>query len=141
MKKYSSFLTFLFVILLSAQGLYAQRGWDAKAMAAREKAMLYKKTDGLSEDQKLLIDGIYEEYAVSMDEIVQEVRKTRNWKEMRPKMMELREEKTLLMQDLLNADQYAVYADMMNEQDKQMEKRRQQRQQSPPPQPNPDPNK
>ncbi|MEM9327951.1 MAG: hypothetical protein AAGA85_19960 [Bacteroidota bacterium] len=130
MNKLSSLLTFLFIVLLSVQTLYAQRNWDSKAMVAREKAMLYKKADGLTEDQKLLIDGIYDEYAVSMDEIIQEVRKTRNWREMRPKMTELRDEKTLLMEDLLNAEQYTVYADMMKQQDKQMEQRRQQRQQS-----------
>ncbi len=119
---------FSMVSLILVQGVTAQRGFDPKAMAAREKAMLYKKAEGLSDDQKLLIEGIYEEYALSVEEIRDEVRKTRNWQEFRPKMMALREEKTLLMKDLLNDQQYAVYADMMDDQEKQMQQRQQQRQ-------------
>ena len=136
MKKITVLILSILAVLVFTGDLYAQRGWDPKAAATREKNMLYKKAEGLTEDQKMLIEGIYDEYAVSMDEIVQVVRKTRNWREMRPKMTALREEKTLLMQDLLNDTQYAVYANMMAQQEKQLQQRRQQREQQAPPDPN-----
>jgi len=101
-------------------------------MAVREKNMLFKQIEDLSEDQKMLMEGIYQEYGDSFLEIREEVRKTRNWQEMRPKMMALREEKTLLMKDLLNPSQFEIYAGLMGQQEKQFRERQAERQNAPP---------
>jgi hypothetical protein len=100
---------------------------SAKDMVMREKQNLYSKADGLSEDQKMIIDGIYDEYAQSIEETFEEVRKTRNWDEMHKKMEALRLEKDGLMYDILNEEQFTIYAEMTEAQRKEMEKRRENR--------------
>jgi len=134
MKNADQVFIILALCLLSTQPVIAQGrgGFDPQAMAAREKNMLFKKIEDLSEDQKMLMGGIYQEDGDSFMEIREEVRKTRNWQEMRPKMMALREEKTLLMKDLLNPPQFEIYADLMTQQEKQFRERQQERQNGPP---------
>ncbi|MGD1960228.1 MAG: hypothetical protein ACFB2Y_15310 [Fulvivirga sp.] len=90
--------------------------FDPKEMVLREKENVITRVDSLSEDQLLLLDGIYDEYATSVVEIRDEARKNRNFREMRPKMQALREEKDLLLKDVLNENQYEAYLALMENQ-------------------------
>ena len=93
----------------------------------REKQNLYKNIDDLSEDQTMIIDDIYDEFAVTLDETFQEVRKSGNREEMRPKMEALMAEKDELLKDILNEDQWLIYVEMDEAQRKRMEENREQR--------------
>lgn len=119
------------VILLGScfSPLFAQRGpgggFDPAEMIKREKQNVYKAVADLSTDQKTLLDGIYQEFGDSFDEIFEEVRQTRDYKSMRPKMDALRKEKDGLIKDVLNADQYDKYLEVIKERDQQREAQRQ----------------
>ncbi|PIB37177.1 hypothetical protein BFP72_18070 [Reichenbachiella sp. 5M10] len=89
----------------------------------REKQNLYSKIDDLSDDQTMIIDGIYDEYAQSIKENFEEARKNRNWEEMRTKMEVLNEEKDGLMFDILSEEQYAIYEEMTTAQRERMKER------------------
>ena len=85
-------------------------------MVSREKQTLYKNISDLSEDQKLLLDGIYDEFALTMKQNMEEMRNNRgsmDRESMRAKMDALREEKNNLIKDVLNSDQYAIYLDQI----------------------------
>ncbi|MEP2276368.1 MAG: hypothetical protein ABJH98_12990 [Reichenbachiella sp.] len=103
---------------------------DPNEMIAREKQNIYKKITDLSDDQKLLIDGIYEEFGDTMIETRKEMRNGNVPREqMREKMMSTLAEKDALMADVLNEDQLKIYDEMMASNKKQMEQMRQKRQQ------------
>lgn len=113
--------------ICAAWAALSQPRMSARDRVMREKQNLYSKVDNLSEDQTMIIDGIYDEYAVSLEETFEEVRKTRNWDELRTKMEALNLEKDGLMYDILNKEQYAIYADMTEAQRREMEERRKER--------------
>lgn len=113
----------LSISLLFASTTLVFGQWDPNEMILREKQNLYKKLADLSEDQKLLLDGIYDEFGLSFKELIDEVRQTRNWETMRPKMQALRKEKDDLISDVLNEDQYAVYYAMV-ESDREARRKR-----------------
>lgn len=116
--------------LVAAQppGGRGRGGFNPEEMIAREKEFLFKKLDDLSEDQKMLLEGIYDEFQQSFNELIAEVRQSGSWSEMRPKMEKLREEKDGLIKDVLNEEQFQVYADMQEKRRKEMQERREQRQ-------------
>ena len=87
-------------------------GFDPNEMIAREKQNLYTELPNLSVDQKMLIDGIYQEYSDSFAELREEVMKTRDFESMRPKMEALRKEKDELIKDVLSEEDYEVYLKM-----------------------------
>ncbi len=94
-------------------------GFDPDEMIQREKQNVYKVVTDLSTDQKTLLDGIYEEFGDSFKEIRDEVRQTRDFKAMRPKMEALRKEKDGLIKDVLSEDQYQLYLGVVDERQKQ----------------------
>jgi len=98
-------------------------GFDPNEMIAREKQNLYTELPDLSSDQKMLIDGIYQEFSDSFTELREEAMKTRDFESMRPKMEALRKEKDELIKDVLSEEDYQVYL-QMNE--KNRARRRQQ---------------
>ena len=103
-------LIILLLGLLTFNTASAQRpGGSIEERVAREKQVLMKKVTDLSADQTMLLDGIYDEYGVSLQETFNEVRSTGNWKELRGKMTALREEKDGLIKDVLNDEQYKIY--------------------------------
>ncbi|MFY0687085.1 MAG: hypothetical protein JXQ90_07975 [Cyclobacteriaceae bacterium] len=120
-------LMLLFIGFISAAQPPRGGGFDPQDMAKREKEVLIKKLDGLTEDQNLLLSGIYDEYGQSFAEIRNEMRQTRNFEGMRAKMTALRSEKDQLIKDVLNADQFAVYEGLMEDGRKQREERMRQR--------------
>lgn len=109
--------------------LLAQRGpgggFDPSEMIKREKQNVYKAVTDLSTDQKALLDGIYEEFGDSFNEIFEDVRQTRDYKSMRPKMDALRKEKDGLIKDVLNSDQFNKYLEVIKEREQQRENQQQ----------------
>jgi hypothetical protein len=98
-------------------------GFDPDEMVKREKQNVYKEITDLSDDQKTLLDGIYEEFSVSFKEIRDEVMKTRDFQNMRPKMEALMKEKDDLIRDVLNEDQFAIYNGIVEDRRKQRQAR------------------
>lgn len=84
-------------------------GGSPEEMIEREKQTLYSQLDDLSEDQKLLLDGIYEEFAETLHEKMAELRQNNDREGRREQMEALRKEKDELIADVLNADQLEVY--------------------------------
>lgn len=123
----------LFLVISSASSVFAQRGgrgpggFDPDEMIKREKQNVYSAINDLSDDQKLLLDGIYDEYSVSFKELRDEMRKTRDFQAMRPKMVALRNEKEGLIKDVLNEDQFQIYLGLMEKRRRQMQENRQRR--------------
>lgn len=126
--KYSSLykIGLMLVVSLSSFFAMAQRhgGFDPNEMIAREKQNLYTELTDLSKDQKMLIEGIYDEYSLSFTELREEVRQSGNYQTMRPKMEALTKEKDELMRDVLNDEQYAVYENIINDRRQRMQQNR-----------------
>jgi hypothetical protein len=129
-------LTLFTFIFIHSYGLVAQGppsggrrppgpppGMDPSEMFEREKQMILENVEGITEDQELLIDGIYEEYATSFTEIMKEARENRSFEEMRTKREALREEKDLLLKDVLSESQYATYQGLIGERDAKRKQR------------------
>lgn len=90
-----------------------RRGGGPDELIKREKQALYTKITDLSEDQKLLLDGIYEEFGVTLKEAFEEMRTSSSSREgRREKMMALRKEKDELVKDVLNEDQFKIYQEV-----------------------------
>lgn len=106
------FLLVLVVAQLKAQGPPPGRGpggFDPDEMVKREKQNVFKSITDLNDDQKLLLDGIYDEFAASFKELRDEMMEKRDFQAMKPKMQALQAEKDGLIRDVLNADQYIIY--------------------------------
>lgn len=93
----------------------AQRGFDVKVMLQRQKETIFKKVENLSPLQKELINGIYDEYGVTLTETFEEVRASGSWAGLREKMEGLGEERNLLVKDVLNDEQYVVFLKIVEE--------------------------
>ena len=91
-----------------------RRGGGPDEMIKREKQALYTKITDLSDDQKLLLDGIYEEFGVTLKETFEEMRNSSSTDRegRRAKFMALRKEKDELVKDVLNEDQYKIYEEI-----------------------------
>ena len=94
-------------------------GFDPDEMIKREKQNIFKALPDLTEDQRLLMDGIFDEFALSFKEIREEMMQTRDFQAMRPKMEALRTERDGLVRDVLNDDQYNTYLTIIEERRKQ----------------------
>ena len=116
-------LVLIFVVFLStglttvlAQGPPGgPGGFDPDEMIKREKQNIFKALTDLTDDQKLLMDGIFDEFALSFKEIREEMMRTRDFQAMRPKMEALRKERDGLVRDVLNDDQYNTYLTVIEE--------------------------
>lgn len=114
LKSTLSALFIAMVVFVSAQppGGGRRNGGGPEEMVKREKQALYKELKDLTEDQKLLLDGIYDEFAVTIRETFQELRNSGSREGMREKMEAIRSEKDELVKDVLNEEQYEVYAEI-----------------------------
>lgn len=91
----------------------AQRpGGGPEEALAREKQVVLEKVENLSADQKALITGIYDEFTTTLKETFEEARSSGNREGVREKIQELRAEKDLLMQDVLDEEQFAKYKEL-----------------------------
>ncbi len=120
----STFLSLglLLILTLSVYAQPGQRGGgggergqrpDPAEQLNREKLALYKKVSDLSEDQKMLLDGIYEEFGTTVKEKFEEARESGSREGMREKMQELRKEKDLLIKDVLSENQFGLYEELL----------------------------
>ena len=107
-------LKFTFTLLLGLLMLssYAQRGGGPSEFIEREKQAVFKKIEDLSDDQMLLIGGIYDEFGVSLREVFQNRDENTSRESMRAKIEALRTEKDALIGDVLNKEQYVIYAEV-----------------------------
>jgi hypothetical protein len=94
-------------------------GFDPDEMVKREKQNVFKAVTDLTDDQKLLLDGIYDEFSQSFKELREEMMQNRDFQAMRPKMEALREEKDGLIKDVLNEEQYKLYLNVIAERRRQ----------------------
>ncbi len=78
-------------------------------MISREKQALYEQVTDLSDDQRGLLDGIYEEFATTLKEAFEESRGSGDREARREQMQTLRQEKDALIADVLSEEQYAIY--------------------------------
>ena len=108
-----SFTMLLGLIMFSS---YAQRGGGPSEFIEREKQAVIKKIEDLSEDQKILLSGIYDEFGVSLMEIFQNRDENTTRESMREKMLSLRKEKDELIADVLNEEQYVIYTGISSSQ-------------------------
>ena len=107
-----------------AQPSGGRRGnFNVEEMVLREKENVITKIDDLSADQLMLLDGIYDEFGTTIKEAFEEIRRQRNFSEMRPRMQALRDEKDLLIKDVLDENQYAIYLSVVQNQRKQRRER------------------
>lgn len=87
-------------------------GGGPEDLVNREKLTIYAKIKDLSEDQKLLLDSIYKEFATTLQETMEAQREQRgqeNREAQREKMEALTKEKDLLIADVLSEEQYKIY--------------------------------
>jgi hypothetical protein len=104
--------TLLVTILLRLSSLFVQAqrpGGGPEVMLAREKQNVLENVENLTEDQKMLVSGIYDEYAVSLKEKFEEARESGSREGMREKMQLLKAEKDALIKDVLNEAQFMTY--------------------------------
>jgi len=104
--------TLLVTILLGLSSLFVQAqrpGGGPEVMLAREKQNVLENVENLTEDQKMLVSGIYDEYAVSLKEKFEEARESGSREGMREKMQLLKAEKDALIKDVLNEAQFMTY--------------------------------
>lgn len=124
-------LSFVLIVPAFAQGPGGGRGpggFDPDEMIKREKQNVFKAIEDLSDDQKLLLDGIYDEFSLSFKELREEMMQTRDFQAMRPKMEALRDEKDGLIKDVLSAEQFVIYQGLMENRRRQMQENMQRRQ-------------
>jgi hypothetical protein len=125
----------IFLSITAGMSAFAQRpgggrgpgGFDPDEMIKREKQNVFKAIEDLSDDQELLLDGIYDEFSLSFKELRDEMRQTRDFQAMRPKMEALRDEKDGLIKDVLSEDQFVIYEGLMDNRRKQMQENAQRR--------------
>ncbi|MEM8968956.1 MAG: hypothetical protein AAGE93_21240, partial [Bacteroidota bacterium] len=108
-----------FMLIASFTSLLAQSpggrrppGGGPEEMISREKQALYEQVTDLTDDQKALLDGIYEELGTTLKETSEELRQSNDREARREKMEALREEKDELVADVLNEEQYAIYSEL-----------------------------
>jgi len=102
----------LFVLTITScaqPGGGGRPGGGPEEMVAREKQAVYEKITDLSEDQKLLIEGVYEEFTLTLKESFKEARESGSREGRREKMEALRKEKDELIADILNEEQFEIY--------------------------------
>lgn len=100
-------------------------GGGPEMMIEREKQALYSKVDDLSEDQKVLLDGIYDEFGITLKETFQAARESGSREGVREKMQALRKEKDELIKDVLNEEQFQKYLSIAQERRERRERFRQ----------------
>ncbi len=111
----------LLIIIISNHSIFGQppggpggpggrgAGFDPNEMIAREKQNVLDHVTNLSEDQVVLLNGIYEEFGKTIKETFEEMRGSGDREAMRSKMQGLRKEKDALIMDVLSEDQFAQY--------------------------------
>lgn len=122
------FLIALFSMAISTVG-WAQRPgngpqFDPSRMAGMEKQLLLDSISGLNDDQKLIINEIYKDFAASTSKAM-ETRDPNNREAMREKMMNIRKEKDDALKAILTEKQFSDFQKLLERQRAAARKRRQ----------------
>ena len=96
---------------------------DPSQMANQEKKLLLDSIESLNEDQKLIIEEIYRDYAESLKKVKANMQ-TGDREAMRSKMLKVREEKTEALKAILTEDQYQRFETLMRARREQFRNRR-----------------
>ena len=117
-------LFILFQQLAMAQGGPGMgRQFDPSRMVAAEKQLLLDSVNGLNDDQKIIIEAIYEDYLAaitksreSMDDMDRDT--------MRENMVKIRNEKDKALKEILTEAQNQRFVDILERRREQMRRRR-----------------
>ena len=126
MKKNILLPALMLVISLSA---FAQGGpgmgrqFNPDAMVAAEKQLLLDSVSGLNDDQKLIIEAIYEDYKAAL-ETARENMDPDNRQAMRENMVKIRDEKGAALKEILTEEQFQAFEDILARRREQMRQRR-----------------
>lgn len=108
----------MLILFISSASLLAQPpaggrppGGGPEEMISREKQALLEQITDLNDDQKALLDGIYDEFANTLKETFEESRGG-DRESRREQMQALLQEKDELIADVLNEEQYAIYENL-----------------------------
>jgi len=101
-----------FAVLFTYIGALAQpeRGFDPTQMAEDEKLEVLEKVTNLNDDQKLILDQIYKDFASGIENLFKN--RTEDRELMRAKRQELSEAKKQAIRDLFTEEQYAIYEEI-----------------------------
>jgi len=97
----------------------SQRQFDPKKRIEREKEQVQANITDLTEDQKIVLNQIYEDYSKEFIDI--RSKSNGDFQIMRSNIQVIREKKDSMVKDLLTATQYSTYDSLM----KVRQKRRQ----------------
>lgn len=89
------------------------QGFNPGQMIEAEKKEVYEKLSNLTEDQKEVIEIVYDDYAEALGKLREEA--NGDFQAMRTKMMSVREEKDESMKAVLTEEQYKEYSALMEE--------------------------
>lgn len=126
MKRYLLFMAMLLTstALLRAQGGQGGgRQFDPAKMVAAEKQLLLDSIGGLNDDQKLIINAIYNDYEAAFV-AARENMDPDNRAAMRESMVKIRDEKNEALQAVLTEEQYKAFDEMLTRRRERAQQRR-----------------
>jgi hypothetical protein len=107
-----------------SQGGAAGRQFDPERVVNAEKRLLMDSISGLNEDQKLVIEVIYQDYAAALIK-GRETADPNDREQMRDTMLKIRNEKSDALKDILTEDQYKSFEELLARRRDRMRQRRQ----------------
>ena len=124
-------LIYLIAFLLSNSSIILAQGgpgmpgrqFDVAKMVAAEKQLLLDSVSGLNEDQKLIINQIYQDYETAFNEGRKSMDPD-NRESMREQMMKIRDEKTEALKAILTENQFNTFQAILEKRREQARNRR-----------------
>lgn len=110
-------------LLLAQGGPGMGRQFDPAQMVAAEKKLLLDSVQGLNDDQKLIINAIYEDYESAFTKARGNANPD-NREAMRESMMKIRDEKSEALQAVLTEEQYKAFDEILKRRREQAQQRR-----------------
>lgn len=118
-------LAIVFPSILMAQGGPGMgRQFDPAQMVAAEKQLLLDSIQGLNDDQKLIINAIYDDYESAFTK-ARENMDPDSRQAMRESMMKIRDDKNEALQAVLTEEQYKAFNEILKRRREQAQQRRQ----------------
>jgi hypothetical protein len=114
------------VIGMAQGGPGGGRQFDPERLVAAEKKLLLDSITGLNDDQKLIIEAIYDDYGSALTS-ARENMSPDNREAMRKTMIELRDKKSQALKEILTDEQMKSFEAMLERRRAQMRQRRQRR--------------
>lgn len=129
MRKYLILITLCITsqhLSLAQGGPGRGRQFDPTQMVTAEKQLLLDSITGLSDDQKLIIEVIYNDYLAAFEK-AQESMDPDNRQAMRSNMEKIRDDKDAALKEVLTEEQFLSFEEMLASRREQMRQRRQNR--------------